>query len=202
MDDINAVTRSDKLLFVGGVRVLRPTEFEKLCAVVVQKNKKEMLQACLVAGARFVEMQRIKEHSEWYDPITPCVRLPQSADKKHKRSQKGRTIRLNRIGSLIIDRYLHLDDKLPDLRTWNNNLKRWALKAGIGSEGMSAKTTRKTWECWLMQHYPEFVYQICLSQGHDTITSLHHYQGVVYTEIDLGEMLQYTEGWKPRSLHD
>lgn len=195
--NVNAVTRSDSVLLVGGVRVLRPNEFEKLCSAIVKKDMKEMLQALLITGARYVEAQRIQHHSEWYDPITPCIRLPESADRKVKRTSRGRTIRLNRMGSFIIDRYYHLDGKLPDIRTWNNNMKRWGMKAGIGSEGLSAKTTRKTWECWLMQTYPEFSYQICLSQGHDTLTSLRHYQGVVFTELDLSEMLQYVEGWKP-----
>ena len=193
-----SMIRSDKPLFVNTFRVLRPIEFDKLCNAVVKQNKKEMLQACLVTGARYVEMQRIKDNPDWYDPTTPCIHLPVIADRKHKRTQKGRDIRLNRIGSLIIDRYLNLDDHLPPVRTWNNNIKSWAIKAGIGAIGLSQKTTRKTWECWLMQQYPDYVYQICTSQGHDTITSLQFYQGVVFNDIDVDEMPQYTEGWKPR----
>ncbi|GAH15823.1 unnamed protein product, partial [marine sediment metagenome] len=57
------------------------------------------------------------------------------------------------------------------------------------------KTTRKTWESWLMFFYPQRAMEIALSQGHTTVTSLQHYLGMPFTEVDRVEMAQFVEGW-------
>jgi len=41
---------------------------------------------------------------------------------------------------------------------------------------MSTKTTRKTWESWLVWYYPEKIASIFGSQGHNELTALRHYE--------------------------
>ena len=74
-------------------------------------------------------------------------------------------------------------------------MKCWARRGGLTEVGLSSKTLRKTWESWLMFYYPKRVMEIALSQGHNTVTSLQHYLGLAFTEIDRMEMKEFIDGW-------
>jgi hypothetical protein len=62
--------------------------------------------------------------------------------------------------------------------------QRWAVAAGINPYGLSAKTTRKTLESWMITA-GIIESAVCLRQGHDSLTSMKHYQGFVFSEIPL-----------------
>ena len=174
-----------------GVRILRPFEAKQLIdkGIVVFKNQL-LFKTLLHTGTRYAEGQRIKEHPEWFDGN--FIHLP---SMKVKAKQKERWIRLSPQGREIVRQYLHLEYKLPTNITWNENLKRWASMAGLDTAGISAKTTRKTWESWLAFYYPTHHLEIVQSQGHDARTAFNHYLNMPFTEEDRIQMKEFVEGW-------
>jgi hypothetical protein len=69
-------------------------------------------------------------------------------------------------------------------------------KAGLYPDYMSPKTTRKTWESWLVWYYPEKFATIFGSQGHNELTALRHYVNLPFNTRDKEEMKSFVEGWE------
>ena len=67
---------------------------------------------------------------------------------------KERYVILNPLGRMAINNFLMLKEELPSNQTWRENMIRWAEGAGIDPIGLCPKTTRKTWESWLVFFYP------------------------------------------------
>jgi len=179
-----------------GVRILRPFEYEAILRAITKKHHRTMYQTLLYTGMRYVELQRFQNYPSWFSG--DFVKLPHLlAEKKVKRTQPERWVRLNQPGRLVVEYFLQLKDKLPAYQNWRDNMKRWARTAKINDEGMGTKTLRKTWESWLMFYYPGYMADITLSQGHDTITSIQHYLNMPFTEVDQLQMKGYVEGWRP-----
>ena len=174
-------------------RILRPCEYKKLHNAVPKKDYKTMLNALLHSGMRYVEMQRFQKNPEWFDG--EFIHLPQEAIYKQKRKQAERDIILNPLGKNVISYFVDIKTKLPCWQTWKENLRRWALMGGINPVGIGVKTTRKTWESWLLACYPNRITEITLSQGHTTVTSIKHYLNVAFTREDKRDMKDYIEGW-------
>lgn len=177
-----------------GVRILRPKECQAIQRVIMKPHHKTMFQGLLYTGMRYIEMCRFQNYPSWFNQ--EFIHLPHLlAERKEKRTQPERWVRLNNQGRMAIEYFNQLKQKLPAYQGWNINLKRWARDAGLDPKGMSCKTTRKTWESWLMFFYPEQMAQITLSQGHNTITSVQHYLNMPFTESDRLEIKNYVEGW-------
>lgn len=177
------------------VRILRPKEFQAILNGVPKIEYRTLLQALLYTGMRYVEMKRFQKHPEWYDG--DFIHLPKEAVLKEKRTQAERWVRLNNQGRMIIQYFIQSKTQLPSYQSWNVNLKRWGRNAGLSSDGLSVKTTRKTWESWLMFCHPTHIAMITLSQGHTTLTSLQHYVNMPFTESDRIEIQNYIQGWMP-----
>jgi hypothetical protein len=178
-----------------GVRILRPSEYEALLKGCTKKHHRTMLQALLYTGMRYIELQRFQDYPGWF--TGEFIHLPKFADRKVKRKQPERWVRLNPAGRMIIEYFLQVDEKLPAYQNWRDNMRRWAIRGGLSPEGMGVKTTRKTYESWLMFYYPGFMADITLSQGHDTVTSIQHYLNMPFTEVDHLMMKNYVDGWRP-----
>ena len=84
---------------------------------------------------------------------------------------------------------------LPDWNVWTENLQRWAGRAHLDPRSLSVKTTRKTWESWLLAQHSERTMEIVLSMGHDEDTSIRHYAGLPFTKADKEGMMEWTSGW-------
>jgi len=186
-----------------GVRILRPNEYESLLKAITKKHHRTMFQTLLYIGMRYVELRRFQKHPSWF--TGDFVNLPEyiekdkkvRADRKPKRKQPERWVRLNQQGKMVVEYFLQLREELPAYQNWRDNMRRWANRSKIGSEGMGCKTLRKTYESWLMFYYPGYMADITLSQGHDTITSIQHYLNMPFTEVDHLQMKNYVEGWRP-----
>jgi hypothetical protein len=79
-------------------------------------------------------------------------------------------------------------------KVWNENLKRWAEKAVLETEGIVPKTTRKSIESWMYVAGLPMNF-ICLRQGHDSFTSMNHYQALPFTEAEKAEIKRRLAGW-------
>jgi len=176
-------------------RVFRPYEVERLLKYgIIKPRHKTMFRALLYTGMRYVEMQRFQKYPEWFDG--DFIHLPNhKASRKHKRKQPDRWVRLNNQGKMVIELFCNLTEDLPTYKGWNKNLKTWCKRAEIEDRGVSAKSTRKTWESWLMFTYPTRILDIVGSQGHTTTISIQHYCNMPFTERDKVEIVKYVEGW-------
>ncbi|RLF58608.1 MAG: site-specific integrase [Thermoplasmata archaeon] len=176
----------------NGVRILRPSEF-RLIVDQIKPDYQIMFKTLLLTGMRFVEAKRFQNHPEWFDG--DFINLPSSAMLKKKAKMSERSIRLNNLGRTLIPIFLNLQRDLPTRVSWREDLRRWAINVGLEPDGLSAKTTRKTWESWLMFYYPERRLEIVLNQGHTDVTSIKHYLNLAFTNEDKVAMGEYVSGW-------
>jgi len=148
----------------------------------------------MITGMRYIEVQRLWDHHEWYLKKQNIIHLPEEAQRKHKRSQQERTIHpLPGMFELLLDDFFEAR-KPPAESNWNRDLRGWAETAGINPYGISAKTTRKTLESWciaagIMES------TVCLRQGHDNLTSMRHYQGLAFSEDELRDIENQLTAW-------
>lgn len=84
--------------------------------------------------------------------------------------------------------------KLPAESNWNRDLRKWAEEAGIAPYGLSAKTTRKTVESWMIKS-GIIESTVCLRQGHDSLTSMRHYQGLAFSEKEQRDIKKQLTEW-------
>lgn len=143
---------------------------------------------------RYAEMLRLYDNHDWYNEKRNIIHLPEEAQKKHKRKQLERTI--HPLPSMF--NYLLKDfweaSRPPTASTWNKVLQRWAQAAGISPFGVSAKSTRKTIESWLIASgYVEST--VCLRQGHDSLTSMRHYQGLAFSDDEKRDIKKQLTAW-------
>lgn len=174
-------------------RILRPREFKRLLSGCPKTDYRTMLQTLLYTGMRYIELKRFQQYPSWFD--SDFVHLPQEATRKKARTQKERWVKLNQPGKMIVEYFTNIKTPVPTYVSFNANLKCWAKRANLDPEGLSVKTTRKTYESWLMYYFPERRFEIALSQGHTTLTSLGHYLNMPFTEVDKVEMRNFVEGW-------
>lgn len=184
-------------------RILRPCEYKVLYDTIPKKDYKTALNALLLSGMRYIEMQRFQQNPKWFDG--DFIHLPAEAQKKIKkvsksgrkpRTQQPRDVKLNPLGKNVILYFIDIKMRLPGWQSWKDNLRRWGEKAGLSDpKRINVKTTRKTWESWLLATYPERITEITLSQGHDAITSIKHYINIAFTNDDKRDMEEFVGGW-------
>ena len=80
-------------------------------------------------------------------------------------------------------------------QSWSANLRRWAALAGVEHpEDLSAGSTRKAWESWLIESGWSLS-RILASQGHDMNTSMKHYYNNDVTPEERTQIKEMTQGW-------
>jgi len=112
----------------GTVRILRPSEYEKLREGAETLDNQTRLDALLLTGARYIEGVRLYSHPDWVDGR--FVHLPEYAQKKVKRKQRERWIRLSSKGVSILP-YFFKSKPLPNWKGWTQDLQRWAERGLI-----------------------------------------------------------------------
>lgn len=181
------------LIFKGSTRIFRPVEVDQLIAAIPKQEYKDKFESLLYTGARYAEMRWLYKHKKNFDK--KVIKIPTSLFKP-KALHAERYIRLNLHGQRAVNYFLRSSKNLPaDYVSWRDNLRRWCEMAGIDPAGVSAKTTRKTWESWLVSKYPKQLEYIFLSQGHSGLTALKFYLMLPFDEEDLERMEYYTGGW-------
>ena len=181
----------DSLLSVKGVRVFRPSEYEQIRSVV-NDSQRAQLDGLLLSGMRYIEAQRFYDNPTWLDK--KFIHLPHGASLKVKSKFSERYIRLSNAGELLMPAFLR-SRPLPSKSAWNKDVKRWAVKAGVAPDMISCKSTRKTWESWLIACYPRESLIVCASQGHTTITEYQHYLNIAFSDTDKTTIQKYTSGF-------
>ncbi|OGM01675.1 hypothetical protein A3K72_00640 [Candidatus Woesearchaeota archaeon RBG_13_36_6] len=174
----------------NNVRIFRPHEVTALIRNIPKKVNIERFEALLYTGSRFSEMREV--HGKMGRIDGNFIRL---MNTKALVKEKFRYVRLNNPGLRAVEYYMRHSKPLPTHQTWDENLKKWCKYAGLDATGVCAKSTRKTWESWLVTMYPKYITQIYLSIGHSSDTALKHYLQLPFTTTDVANMNFYTEGW-------
>jgi len=178
---------------VRPTRILRPIEFEFLLEGAKKLDNQVRLKVALITGMRYKELRMLHKYEEWYNQRENFILINET---KPKRKSKRRYIRLPDIAREIMFAFFSLQLKFPSHQTWEENLQRWAEKAGISPAYLNTRTTRKTWECWLTYAFPKYRDMIILNQGHTAETSLSHYLNIPFTEEDVIKMRYWVQGWE------
>jgi hypothetical protein len=181
------------IIYKSNTRILRPYECKLLVDNIPKLDYVNKFEALLYSGMRYIEVQRLYRHPEWFNG--EIIHLTKKAIKKKKATVSERYVHLNPVGRRAVSHFLKSKTPLPDYSTWRENLKRWMINAKLYPDYMSPKTTRKTYESWLVTYYPEKFNQIFLSQGHNQLTALRHYLNLPFTEKDKLEMKTFVDGW-------
>lgn len=189
----NNIMGFSPILKTQDVRVLRPFEVKKLLGVIPKDDQRYKFQALLFSGMRYIEAKLLFDNKQWFNG--ELIHLTKEAIKKPKIRIKERHIRLNYLGREAVRNYLNCNKGLPRYEVWNENLKRWAKKADMPVDYLVPKSTRKTWESWLLTSYPDKSIYILSSQGHNLITSLDHYLNIGFYDKDIKEMQEFVIGW-------
>lgn len=178
----------------GEIRVLTVSEYLKLRDAIPKDRHKTLFELLIVTGMRYIEVQRLYEHREWYLQKDNIIHLPESAQRKHKRSQLERSV--HPLPSMFehLMKTFFKEQKPPVESVWNRDLREWAKKAGINPYGLSAKTTRKTIESWMIKA-GIIESTVCLRQGHDSLTSMRHYQGLAFSEEEIRYIKRQLTTW-------
>lgn len=181
-------------ILVKKVRILTPDDYDKILAEIDKPYQRRRFLVLFWSGMRYAEFERFHNNPEWYIQSRNTIHLPEYAQRKVKRKQRDRYIHpLPELLQEIIVQF-HKDPKPPTIQGWNQALKRWSKNAGLNPYGMSAKTTRKSIESWMIAAgVPENI--VYLRQGHDRITSLQHYQGLPFTPTERAEIKRRLAGW-------
>jgi len=174
-------------IYVKKVRILGPYDYDLIVSNIEKDYLRTIFEVAFWSGMRYIEIQRLYNHPEWVMKERRTIHLPEEATKKVKRKQPERYIYPIPPQLESILRYFFSGKKPPSQQSLNNNLKRWAEKSGIHPYRMSSKTTRKSIESWMIAAGVP-LNEVCLRQGHDSLTSMNHYQGLPFTDAEKSEI--------------
>lgn len=178
------------LIIKNGTRILRPHEVTKLLSAMKMNDHKICFETLLQTGTRYEEGRWIQRNKKCFDGN--AIMIP---SMKKQARHKDRFIRLTPKGKEIMNYFFGVKRKLPTYVTWDENLRRWAIQAGLDPRGISVKCTRRTWEAWLITQYPDNAQQIFLSQGHTENVAMEYYLMLPFDQKDKEDMKRWTDGW-------
>jgi integrase len=183
---------SNGLVTPDGSKVLNVQEFDNF-VLQIPKRYKTIFELNVITGLRYIELQRFYDNPKWYSESRNQIILPPEAQKKVKQKLIKRTIdKLPSTFSYIFKDFIN-GCRPPDRTSWNRDLARWSMKAGIDPK-VSPKTPRKTIESWMLKAgIPEI--EIYSRQGHDPVTSLKHYQSLSFTDYEMRDIQKRLTEW-------
>lgn len=180
--------------YVKDIRILTLREYEMLRSAIPKDQHRVLFDVLLITGMRYIEVCRFYQHPEWYITKRNIIHLPEEAQKKQERKQLERNIQpLTSMFSYILKDFFE-GKRPPNETTWNKDLQRWAKRAGLEPYGISAKTTRKTIESWCVTGGINES-TVCLRQGHDSLTSMRHYQGLAFSDDEIRDIQKQLTAW-------
>jgi len=186
-----------EIITMKNVRILRPFEAKALINAIPKKKQRLIFEALLYSGCRYIELKRLLEKPQMFEPVNLRIHLDSYAIRKAKIKLKERYVVLSPVGKRVIESFIESIESLTEYKTWTENLQRWAKFAGISPDRLGPKTTRKTWESWLVTYYPHLTNHIFLSQGHNAMVALKHYVTLPFNKDDKEQMKEFVYGWEP-----
>ena len=190
-------------LHCNGSRVLTPPEADAIRRSASKPTSRALFDVLLFTGLRFSELRQLATDPTVYDETR---RQLQIVSTKAKATQGMRNVWLCDKGRVAVQAFLDLGAKMPgNVSTYQGNLIRWAHLAGLAPlrtataasnpAGVTARTTRKTLESWLLATYPAEVWNVISSQGHNETTALKHYFNIGFTAAEREAIRAEVVGW-------
>ncbi len=175
------------------IRILGPFDYDQLVQKISRANLRTLFNVCFWSGMRYVEVQRLHLHPEWWLKERQALHLPREASLKKKRTIPERYVPVPpQLASELP--YFFQNPAPMSLQGWRDNLLRWAWRCDWDEAGITPKMTRATIESWMYAAGLEPGW-ICLRQGHDSITSMNHYRGIPFTDAEKSEIRKRLAGW-------
>jgi integrase len=167
-------------------------EYDKFLQSIPVKMR-TIFEIAFITGLRYVELQRLYENPRWYHDGRNQIILPKGASRKVKQKLVQRTIdKLPATFHYIFSSFVN-GRKPPESSSWNRDLARWSVKAGLEPK-IGVKSSRKTIESWILKAgVPEI--EVYSRQGHDPVTSLKHYQSLSFTDYELRDIKKRLSEW-------
>jgi len=191
-------------LICNGSRVLTPGEATSIRRVISKPSNRALFDLMLYTGLRLEEVRQLVEHPEIFDEER---RLLVIRSRKVKATQKTRNVDLSDRGMEAVRAFLQAPKMPASSSAWQTNLIRWSKIAGLtplpdrsgegGNEyGITVRTSRKTWESWLITAYPNRAVEIALCQGHTESVAIRHYLNCSFTPGERSDIQEEVRGWK------
>jgi len=191
-------------LTCNGSRVLTPGEADSIRRVISKPSNRALFDLMTYTGLRLEEVRQLVEHPEIFDEER---RLLVIKSGKAKASQKSRNVILSDKGVEAVRAFLQAPKMPASSSAWQTNLIRWSKIAGLSPlpdrpgeggnvYGITVRTSRKTWESWLLTAYEEKAVKIALSQGHTESTALGHYLNLSFTDQERESIVEEVRGWR------
>lgn len=204
-------------LQVTGTRVLTPAEITQLTSAMVKPTSRLLFDVLLYTGMRYSELFQIYEEPGRFDPDRLAIEI-KNTKSLVARVTPVRYVILSPAGAEAVRKWIESGRKPPRITQWRKNLLHWAHVSGLQPApgkvdlatweddrneaienvwDLSARTTRKTWECYLLATFPHLTPSVLRSQGHSTEVSEKHYVKVcdLFTPAEMSEIRKITTGW-------
>jgi len=203
MSIIQPILRGGRERIVNGTekriyaqRVLTPTEYGLIWQGAEEYTNQLKLDLCLLTAGRYSELRALQYNKQWFEPAHNAIHVKEYKKERLKRGVRDRYIHLSRKGVDIVRAFLNTPNiHLSNYSAMEKNLRRWAERVDVSTEGLSIKCMRKTYESWLITYYPEKTLSILQSTGHTQAVSMEHYANLPFTQGDRQLMAVYVEGW-------
>lgn len=220
------MTSSD-IILKNGIRILMPSEYEKLRAAMIRPDAQGVLEAALesgdivhankirryqiicdallLTGMRYVEFADMER--SWYSGPRRVVQIPKSKKVRSDGTTRGkkrclyteRTVMLSLPGCDAVDRYLLSGLKAPHRVSMYEALHNYARWSGIGETGITPKMFRKTFVSWLMACFPEQAEYVGVTMGHTAEVMRRNYLVTGFPTDELRKMREvYLTEWGKR----
>jgi integrase len=195
---------------VNGSRVLAPHEVYALRSVISKPSLLALFNLLLYTGMRLTEVKQLINNPKLFDEERKSI-LIKSTKKEAK--QKTRNIILNQKGIDAVKEFLKNPYYPSSPFVWQKNLIRWCRAAHLEESKdyeyetnpymITVRTTRKTWESWLVAAHEDKFIKIVSSQGHKESTAITCYIGYNFTEDEYhhicGEVSDWGMSWGTRN---
>ena len=192
-------------LTCNGSRVLTPDEVDRIRKVISKPSSRALFDLLLYTGLRLSEVKQLMDNPQLFDQERRTITIRSG---KAKATQRSRNVTLSENGIEAVKAYL-LNPTAPNSPTaWQMNLIRWSRQAhlqvitgvapdsgGSNPYGITVRTSRKSWESWLLTAFPDRAVYIALSQGHTESTALRHYLNLSFTQAEKDTILKEVRGW-------
>lgn len=185
-------------LTVAGTRILTPAEYHTLLNAIPKPHHRTMFLVCFWSGMRYIEVQRLHANPDWWSPERRSIHIPESGCRKGARRVLERLITPTPSPLESELSQFFQNDAPPVQKVWNHNLQRWMQRAGLDPDGISSKTTRKSFEAWLITARVPFD-EVCLRQGHDQLSPLMYYLKLAFTKQETEEIKRMVKSYVYRT---
>lgn len=190
-------------LVCNGSRVLTPAEAGAIRERIEKPGTRALYDLLLYSGMRLSEVHQLRDNPALYDRERGTITIRRI--RKVKATQDPRNVYLSHKGRQAAEAYL-LNPSIPaSAPAWQMSLIRWSLQARLahlpGYEadtnptGITVRTTRKTWESWLLAVHPDKLPYIVLSQGYNEMVSVRPYLTIAFTPEERDAIKAEVNGW-------